>query len=316
MTPQPQPGKPVGDSTAGQTAPSEPTQPDPVLPAPAWPAEPLCSRSNRRVPPRLIAAGLLSLLAVRLGMHMVASNGDAPQHSVAFSLAAALGLLTLGGCLWWVAKRQIGLPGAIIALALFVTAPVTHVGAFTAMASLGVFGITYTGVGVAHALQGPRRKWPPRIAMMSALATFTGACDLHAACAALALSLLAMLYLAERRRILLPPLLLLWAACAAVGWEVAHLVPWQHATVIPAATLVPRVARPASALLGTAIVVACVGWAASRRSRYFGNSAPMLAALVLLCLYPLVGTHALAWGLSFALLFIAGVTADWLPPGP
>lgn len=288
---------------------------------PTWPADPLCLQPSRRVPPRLLAAALLSLLATRLALHMAARSASGPPGGFTFPVTAAVGLLILGGCLWWVAKRQIGLSGAIIALALFVTAPLTQVAACTALASLGVFGMVYTSVGVAHALQGPRRKWPPRIAMLAALAAFTGGCNLHAASAALGLMLLAMLYLAERRRLLLVPLLLLWTACSAAGWAIVRVQRWPIHIAAGSATPpgLPLAWHAASwhagfIPLALAVAAALLGWATSRRSRYFGNSAPMLAAVLLLCLLHVAGSPVFAWALPFALLFVAGVWADRLAP--
>ena len=36
------------------------------------------------------------------------------------------------------------------------------------LAALGVYGGVYTCIGVAHAMQGPRRKWRPRLVLLTA----------------------------------------------------------------------------------------------------------------------------------------------------
>ena len=35
------------------------------------------------------------------------------------------------------------------------------------LALWGLYGLVYTAIGVAHAMQGPRRKWRPRIVLLS-----------------------------------------------------------------------------------------------------------------------------------------------------
>src|ERR1700735_5012877 len=77
--------------------------------------------------------------------------------------------LWLGGGLWWVARRLFGNEGGGLALALYVFCPaIVSYGSRPnneILALWGLYGLLYTAIGVAHALQGPRRKWKPRIGL-------------------------------------------------------------------------------------------------------------------------------------------------------
>ena len=79
----------------------------------------------------------------------------------------------LGGCIWWVTRRLFGDLGGYTALALYCfcpailkacVAPNTEV-----LAALGMYGGVYTCIGVAHAMPGPRRKWRPRIVLLTVI---------------------------------------------------------------------------------------------------------------------------------------------------
>jgi hypothetical protein len=319
---------------------------------PQWPKSSLCPPAwqpwlHPRLRPRIIAAILLGALSVRFVVQGALLARQLPAAILPgvleLRLASALGAVGLGGCLWWVAKRQVGLAGAIIALLLFVTSPVTQPGAATMLASLGLFGMTYTAVGVAHALQGPRRKWAPRITMMTALTVFTALFDGQATIAALLLSLLAMLYLGESKRRMVPLFFLLWTLAGAFGYMfsvgvqnalgahfpvvMAGAARWQgyvsgnglgpvpEPIVLPVAVVLHRALVQGWWAILLAFLIALAGWFTSGRSRYFGNSAPLLAGCLLLALRDWAGGHVLLWALAFALLFVAGVVADWLPVG-
>ncbi len=79
---------------------------------------------------------------------------------------------SLAGCLWWVAQRQTSPEAALLAAGFFATLSPAQ-----PAAPLGIFAMLYTATGVAHALQGPRRKWSPRIALMTGATLFTVAVD-------------------------------------------------------------------------------------------------------------------------------------------
>ena len=85
-----------------------------------------------------------------------------------FTLAALL----LGGALWWVTRRLFGNAGGFVALAFYCVSPAIVAAGSRPNAeittALGIFAAIYTAIGVAHAMQGPRRKWRPRIVLLAA----------------------------------------------------------------------------------------------------------------------------------------------------
>src|ERR1035437_3819511 len=79
----------------------------------------------------------------------------------------------LGAGLWWVTRRLYGDLGGYNALALYCFSPAILKACVApnpeVLAALGVYGGVYTCIGVAHAMQGPRRKWRPRIVLLTAM---------------------------------------------------------------------------------------------------------------------------------------------------
>jgi len=73
------------------------------------------------------------------------------------------------------------------------------------------------------------------------------------------------------------------------------------------------VSSPANAGIVVASAVALIVYVRSRRSRYFGNTAPLL---ILLLLFPLYTTQVVSapwvWALPFLFTFVGGVFADLL----
>jgi hypothetical protein len=67
------------------------------------------------------------------------------------------------------------------------------------LAALGVYGGVYTCIGVAHAMQGPRRKWRPRIVLLTAIFGMAAASHIAALPLVALLGLAAMLWVAEGR---------------------------------------------------------------------------------------------------------------------
>ena len=110
----------------------------------------------------------------------------------------------LGGGLWWVARRLFGNEGGFLALGLYTFCPavVSHsvVPNNDVLAMWGLYGLVYTAIGVAHALQGPRRKWRPRIMLLTLSLGLTAAAHLLAAILGDFAALFFMLYVAEYRR--------------------------------------------------------------------------------------------------------------------
>ena len=110
----------------------------------------------------------------------------------------------LGGGLWWVTRRLYGNEGGFFALGLYCFCPAVVRMAVAPnndlLAMWGLYGLIYTAIGVAHAMQGPRRRWRPRIVLLTIALGFTAAAHLLAAIIGFLAALIFMLYLAERDR--------------------------------------------------------------------------------------------------------------------
>ena len=233
----------------------------------------------------------------------------------------------LGGGLWWVAKRLYGPEGGAFALALYIFCP-TVVRSAThpnneILAMWGLYGLVYTAIGVAHALQGPRSKWKPRIILLSIALGLTAAAHLLAAMIGLVAGAIFLFFLAERRRSYVAQILI-YAALGALLIEVASF------SFRPSAFLYiftggagrfwfsldvacQQILTLANAGILIAAAVALVVYVTSRRSRYFGNTSPLLMVLVLLPLYTTqVISSPWLWALPFLFTFIGGVFADVL----
>jgi hypothetical protein len=231
----------------------------------------------------------------------------------------------LGGGLWWVVRRLYGNLGGYTALALYCFSPAVLRACVAAspeaLAALGVYGGVYTCIGVAHAMQGPRRKWRPRIVLLTVIFGIAAASHIAALPVVALLGLLAMLWVAEGRRAQVLPVVLAAAAGALVLVFVCYgFSPDAFSFVFRSAAgflwVSLDAARRFFSSIGNAGITVASGAAlvlylGSRRSRYFGNTAPLLCTLAL---FGLVMTGAPGspwlWGLPFLLTFIGGVFAD------
>ena len=124
-------------------------------------------------------------------------------------IAAGVGL---GGALWWVTRRLFGNLGGYTALALYVFSPEVLRASVAPnpeiLTALGFFGGLYTCIGVAHAMQGPRRKWRPRIVLLTVCFAVVAASHIAALPVLVLLGLFFMLWIAEGRRSQVMPVLL------------------------------------------------------------------------------------------------------------
>jgi hypothetical protein len=239
-------------------------------------------------------------------------------------ILAALGL---GACLWWVTRRLFGNEGGYIALALYCCTPAV-IRAATApnneiLAAFGVFSVIYMAIGVAHALQGPRRKWRPRIVLLTIALGFTAAAHIAAFGVALLFAIAFMAYVAEGRRAYIPTLLIIWVlgaftilfASYAFRLDAFSYVFRSDAGRISFSFDAARwfFADPANFAFSMASLGALGLYAAARRSRYFGNTTPLLAGVPLLLLVtPGVPSQPWLWALPFLCAFVGGVFADAL----
>ena len=233
--------------------------------------------------------------------------------------------VVLGGGLWWVTRRLYGNLGGYSALALYCFSPAV-LNACVApnaeiLAALGVYGGVYTCIGVAHAMQGPRRKWRPRIVLLTALFGVAAAAHIAALPVVALLGLVFMLWVAEGRRSqVLPVVLLAVAGALVVVFACYGFSPDAFSYLIrSAAGLLWVSLDPARRFFGSlanagitvAAVSALVLYLGLRKSRYFGNTAPLLCALVLMLLV-MTGVPGAPWlwAVPFLLTFVGGVFAD------
>jgi hypothetical protein len=233
----------------------------------------------------------------------------------------------LGGALWWVTRRLFGNPGGFIALALYCfSPPVIHACTYPnneILTAFGLFAALYTFMGVAHALQGPRRKWRPRIVLLTLTLGVIATSHVAAFLLVLVLAVGLMSYLAEGRRAFLLPIMLTATAGALLlvfasydfspdavsyffrggaGRLWFSLEPFRRWVLIPA-----------HAAMVLSAAVALILYLPTRRSRYFGNTAPLLLALLFFSLITTgISSEPTLWALPFLFTFIAGVFADFL----
>ena len=231
----------------------------------------------------------------------------------------------LGGCLWWVTRRLYGNLGGYTALALYCFSPAVLRACVEpnaeVLAALGIFGGVYTCIGVAHAMQGPRRKWRPRVVLLIAILGTAAAAHIVALPVVLLLGVVSMLWIAEGRRSQILPIILLAAAGALlVLFAYYGFSPDAFSYIFRSSSgflwfSLDPARRFFSTLANAGITVAAcaslVLYLATRRSRYFGNTAPLLCAASLFVLV-MTGSEGRLWlwALPFLLTFIGGVFAD------
>jgi hypothetical protein len=227
----------------------------------------------------------------------------------------------LGTAVWWVARRLYGDSGGYIALALYCWSPFSirqtladnHVGL-----ALGWFSMVFVAIGLAHNLYAPPRHWVFRTGLL-VIAIAASLSLNRATVLAVPVTLGFILYLAPGRR---RAGFLVWITAVACAVVVLRLVRILAAAVLPLPVEIPAITGDADPvfpvslsmwMLNCAIVV-CVGvLVAWRKTRYFGNWAPLLLFGLLLALA--LTTYHISWGPTaflFAYLFIAGICADLL----
>jgi hypothetical protein len=236
----------------------------------------------------------------------------------------------LGGGLWWVAKRLFGPQGGALALGLYVFCPeIVHYATRPnneILATWGLYGLVYTAMGVAHALQGPRSKWKPRIILLTVALGLTATAHLLAAMIGFLAGWIFFFYLAERRRAYVSQIMI-FAALGALAMVFAgfgfRILAFLYVFTggsgrfsFSAHTVARFVTTPANAGIVVATLVAGVIYATNRRSRYFGNTAPLLMLLALAFVYTTqVVSAPWIWALPFLFTFVGGVFADALDSG-
>jgi hypothetical protein len=231
----------------------------------------------------------------------------------------------LGGSLWWVTRRLYGNFGGYTALALYCFSPAVLRACVSpnpeVLAALGVYGGVYTCIGVAHAMQGPRRKWRPRIVLLTVIFGLAAASHIAALPVVALLGLAAMLWVAEGRRSQVLPIVLLAVAGALVllfacygfspdafSYLFRSAAGFLSVSLDPAQRFFSTLGNAGITLAAAAAVVLFLGL---RKARYFGNTAPLLFALTLILLVATgIPASPWLWALPFLLTFIGGVFAD------
>ncbi|HEU5336793.1 MAG TPA: hypothetical protein VFU27_12560 [Terriglobales bacterium] len=248
--------------------------------------------------------------------------------------------LLLGASIWYVARRLYGNAGGYIALVLYCFSPLMIAQAASfyvdpeVTAAWGAFGAIFTSIAVAHTLYAPRRVlWNWRRILLLALSLALAIGSQFSLWVVLPMALAFLLYLAPGRRAAalaifgascLLAFLILWAAYAfsfaalfasfhhAAFWDVT----WQ-ALVVPYGykDLLVRLVRTSPALV-VFVPWALITFFAWPRTRYFGNTAPLLVAAIFLFL-GLINPHQPGGGFELVAMpilfvFIAGVLADLL----
>ena len=242
-------------------------------------------------------------------------------------LPFALFAVWLGGGLWWVARRLFGNEGGFLALGLYSFCPAVVMLAVRPnndiLAMWGLYGVVYTAIGVAHAMQGPRRKWRPRIVLLTLALGLTAAAHVFAAILGFLAALAFMLYVAEfRRSYVMQILVFAGVGALAILFASYGFRPAAFSYVFTGGAArfwfsLDAVRRFAGSVWNvpvmTAAGVALAIYVASRRSRYFGNTTPLIMVLALATLYTTqTVTAPWMWGLPFLFTFVGGVFADAL----
>jgi hypothetical protein len=231
----------------------------------------------------------------------------------------------LGGCIWWVTRRLYGNFGGYTALALYCFSPAVLKACVAPnseiLAALGVYGGVYTCIGVAHAMQGPRRKWRPRMVLLTLLFGVAAASHIAALPVVALLGLVLMLWVAEGHRSQALPVVLMATSGALVllfacygfspdafSYVFRSAAGFLWFSVDPARRFFSTLGNAGITVGAGAVLMLYLGL---KRSRYFGNTTPLLCflALVTLVMTATPGSPWL-WSLPFLITFVGGVFAD------
>src|SRR5579863_10394696 len=271
-----------------------------------------------------------------------------PQHFASESAAywrwlpripfLACGLF-LGASLWYVARRLCGNTGGFIALTFycFSASLIQSSASWHAdpeiLAAWGAFGTIFTAIAVAHTLYAPREvvlwNWRRIVLLGISLAIAVGSQFSFIILVPMALAFL--LYVAPVRR---QAGLVIWIAACVVGFILLFAVYFFHTrafaeslrhaafwgatyrgfTVVGVYKQVATQIARACPALALALPVALIAYAAWGRTRYFGNTAPLLVAVLFIVLgmaHPHVaGAGFLLAAVPFLFIFVSGVLAD------
>lgn len=247
--------------------------------------------------------------------------------------------LLLGASLWYVARRLYGNFGGYIALGLYCFSPSVITRSSQVQPDIvgawGAFGLVFTAIAAAHTLYAPRDvifwNWKRFVLMGVSIALCVG--SQWSLWLVLVPALIFMLWVGHVRPgaalgifvagCVVGAVLLFGAASfrpAAFG-EMLRDANWVELS--PAMIAVKPVVTMLGMFflqngLGTVVllVLTLATYAVWKRARYFGNTAPLLAGLLMvaagLAMQHFAGFLFLFVALPFLILFMAGVSADLL----
>jgi len=249
--------------------------------------------------------------------------------------------LFLGASLWYVARRLCGNTGGFVALTFYCFSPsliqasaVWHTEP-EIVAAWGAFGTIFTAIAVAHTLYAPREvvlwNWRRIVLLGVSLAIAVG--SQFSLIVLLPMALGFLLYVAPVRR---QAGLVIWIAACLVGFVLLFSVYFFHSHAFAESMrhaefwgatwrgfTVPGVYKQVAVRIGRAcpalvlgLPVALVTYVAWPRTRYFGNTAPLLVAVLFLALgmaHPDSDAAGfLLAAIPFLFIFVSGVLADLL----
>lgn len=244
--------------------------------------------------------------------------------------------LLLGGSLWYVARRMYGNTGAYIALSLFAFSPLSIAAAASATPDIvgawGFFGTIFVAIALAHTLWAPHSHRVWRIVLLGISIALALTADVGLALVVLYALVLIWYLIPDRRLLGLGTLalscaiavLLYWAAWSfdlaalrALGAELIGRGPVHFAftgdNLHQFRMQLREFAKQSPALL-VLLHVALITYRLNKRSRYFGNTAPILISLSLVILgfitAPRAGWTPLLLARAFLVLFCAGMITD------
>src|ERR1700733_7549301 len=245
----------------------------------------------------------------------------------------------LGASLWYVARRLCGNTGGFIALTFYCFSPsliqataVWHTEP-EILAAWGAFGTIFTAIAVAHTLYAPREVvlWNWRRIVLLGISLAIAAGSQFSLIVLVPMALGFLLYVAPVRR---QAALVIWMAACVVGFVLvfatyffrAHTfaesmrdatfwgATWRGFTVLGVYKQVAVQIGRACPALALAMPAALVTYALWPRTRYFGNTAPLLVAVLFVVLgmaHPHVaGAGFLLASIPFLFIFVSGVLAD------
>lgn len=284
------------------------------------------------------------LIPVMAGVpaHFIDAQGNffrLSQYRLLIRLPFLMAGLLLGASLWYVARRLYGNLGGYIAMGLYCFSPSVVTRSSQVQSDIvgawGAFGLVFTAIAAAHTLYAPRDvifwNWKRIVLMGISIALCVG--SQWSLWIVLLPTLALMLWVGHVRP---AAALAIFAAACVVGvlllFGIASFRPAVFAEMLRDANWIefsPAQVSLKSVFtllglfflqngLGTAVLLlfSLATYAAWRRARYFGNTAPLLVGILLvatgLAMQHFAGLLFLFVALPFLMLFMAGVSADLL----